>query len=334
MFLCAKIARIQTRGTPGHEFARPEEENNTVETLPVREGTIPFQGYETWYRVAGNGEEPGKFPLLCLHGGPGAAHDYLESLAIMADTGRRVIFYDQLGCGRSAIPESKPEMWTVELFIEEIDAVRQALGLDRIHLLGQSWGGMLAMEYALTQPSGLESLIVASSPASMIQWVEEANRLREDLPPEVQQTLLRHEAAGTVDTPEYLEAMNVFYGRHVCRVDPVPEFVQRTFAAIERNPEVYHTMNGPSEFHVVGTLKSWNIIPRLGEIRVPTLVTSGRHHEATPLIAETVQNGIPGAEWVVFEESSHMAHAEEPERYMHVLDDFLTRVEARITAKP
>ncbi|MDQ3226250.1 MAG: proline iminopeptidase-family hydrolase [Chloroflexota bacterium] len=305
-----------------------------METLPVREGTIPFQGYETWYRVAGNGEEPGKFPLLCLHGGPGAAHDYLESLAIMADTGRRVIFYDQLGCGRSAIPESKPEMWTVELFIEEIDAVRQALGLDRIHLLGQSWGGMLAMEYALTQPSGLESLIVASSPASMIQWVEEANRLREDLPPEVQQTLLRHEAAGTVDTPEYLEAMNVFYGRHVCRVDPVPEFVQRTFAAIERNPEVYHTMNGPSEFHVVGTLKSWNIIPRLGEIRVPTLVTSGRHHEATPLIAETVQNGIPGAEWVVFEESSHMAHAEEPERYMHVLDDFLTRVEARITAKP
>ncbi|MCC7024724.1 MAG: proline iminopeptidase-family hydrolase [Thermomicrobiales bacterium] len=299
----------------------------TATTQPIQEGTIPYKGYETWYRIVGNGEEPGKFPLLCLHGGPGAAHDYLESLDAIADTGRRVIYYDQIGCSRSAIPESKPEMWTIELYVEEVDAVRQALGLDRIHLLGQSWGGMLAMEYALTQPRGLESLTIASSPASMIQWVEEANRLRADLPPEVQQTLLRHEAAGTVDSPEYQEAMQVFYDRHVCRVVPNPEYVQRSFASIAANPEVYHTMNGPSEFHVVGTLKEWDIIPRLGEIRAPTLVTSGRFDEATPLIAETVRNGIPGAEWVIFEESSHMAHAEEPERYMQVLDAFLTGVE-------
>jgi proline-specific peptidase len=298
----------------------------TTET--VREGTIPFKGYETWYRIVGAGEEPGKLPLLCLHGGPGAAHDYLESLAAMAETGRRVIFYDQLGCGRSAIPDSRPELWTVDLYIEEVDAVRQALALDRIHLLGQSWGGMLAMEYALTQPQGLASLTIASSPASMVQWLEEANRLREALPPEVQQTLLRHEAAGTIESQEYQEAMAVFYARHVCRVDPVPEYVQRTFAAIAANPEVYHTMNGPSEFHVVGTLKEWDIISRLGEIQVPTLVTSGRHDEATPLIAETVHNGIPGSRWVIFEESAHMPHAEEPERYMQVLDAFLTEVEA------
>ena len=186
------------------------------------------------------------------------------------------------------------------------------------------------MEYALTQPEGLISLTVASSPASMVQWVEEANRLRAELPPEVQQTLLRHEAAETTDSPEYEQAMQVFYARHVCRVDPLPEYVARTFASIARNPEVYHTMNGPSEFHVVGTLKEWNIIPRLGEIRVPTLVTSGRYDEATPLIAGTVRDGIPGGEWVIFEESSHMPHAEEPERYMQVLDDFLTRIEARV----
>jgi proline-specific peptidase len=134
----------------------------SIDTRPVREGTIPFKGYETWYQVFGDGEAPGKFPLLCLHGGPGAGHDYLESLAAMADTGRRVIFYDQIGCSRSSIPESKPEMWTVDLFVEEVDAVRDALGLDRTHLLGQSWGGMLAMEYALTQPPGLASLTVAS----------------------------------------------------------------------------------------------------------------------------------------------------------------------------
>jgi proline-specific peptidase len=299
----------------------------TATTRPVNEGTIPYKGFETWYRIVGEGEEPGKFPLLCLHGGPGAAHDYLESLDAMAGTGRRVIYYDQIGCSRSSLPVSKPEMWTVELYVEEVDAVRQALGLDRTHLLGQSWGGMLAMEYALTQPKGLGSLTVSSSPASMIQWVDEANRLREDLPPEVQQTLLRHEAAGTVDSLEYQEAMQVFYDRHVCRVVPNPEYVLRSFASIAANPEVYHTMNGPSEFHVVGTLKEWDIIPRLGEIRVPTLVTSGRFDEATPLIAETVRNGIPGAEWVIFEESSHMAHVEEPERYMQVLDAFLTSVE-------
>jgi proline-specific peptidase len=302
-------------------------------TVPIQEGTIPFHGYETWYRIAGEGEEPGKFPLLCLHGGPGAAHDYLESLDAMAETGRRVIYYDQLGCGHSSIPESKPEMWTVDLYVEEVDAVRQALGLDRLHLLGQSWGGMLAMEYALTQPEGLISLTIASSPASMIQWVDEANRLREDLPPEVQATLLRHEAAGTTDNPEYERAVRVFYLRHVCRVDPTPESVQRTFDAIARNPEVYHTMNGPNEFHVIGSLKNWDIIDRLGEINVPTLVTSGRYDEATPLIAQTVRDGIPGARWEVFEESGHVAHAEEPERYMQVLNAFLSEVEAQVAER-
>jgi L-proline amide hydrolase len=303
-----------------------------VATFPAREGTIPFSGYETWYRVVGDSETPGKFPLVCLHGGPGAAHDYLESLQAMAETGRRVIFYDQLGCGRSSIPESKPEMWTIQLYVDELNALRSALGLDRIHLLGQSWGGMLGLEYALTQPQGLESLTVASSPASMIQWVEEANRLRADLPPDVQRTLLHHEEAGTVASPEYKAATDVFYERHVCRVSPQPEYVRRTFDAIDRNPEVYHTMNGPTEFHVLGTLKHWDIIHRLGEIRVPTLVTSGRQDEATPLIAKTVHDGILGSRWVIFEESSHMAHAEEPERYMQVLDDFLTEVESRAAA--
>lgn len=162
----------------------------------------------------------------------------------------------------------------------------------------------------------------------MIQWVEEANRLRQDLPPDVQETLLHHEAAGTFDNPEYKAAMDVFYGRHVCRVDPLPEYVRRTFDAIDRNPEVYHTMNGPSEFHVIGSLKRWDITPRLGEIRVPTLVTSGRHDEATPAIAGTVHDGIPDSRWVIFEESSHMPHAEEPERYLRVLDEFLTEVES------
>jgi proline-specific peptidase len=294
----------------------------------ITEGTIPFKGYQTWYRIVGDKEEPGKLPLLCLHGGPGACHDYLESLDAMADTGRRVIYYDQIGCGNSHIDVSKPAMWTVDLYVEEIDVVRAALGLDHIHLLGQSWGGMLAMEYMIRQPKGIASLTIASSPASMIQWVEEANRLREALPPEINAALIKHEAAGTTDDPEYQAAMMAFYDKHVCRVVPNPEFVQRSFAKLAQWPEVYYTMNGPSEFHVVGTLKNWDIRAELPKIKAPTLVTSGKYDEATPLIAETVQKGIPGAQWVLFENSGHMAHAEEPERYMQVLGDFIGQYDA------
>lgn len=294
---------------------------------PIQEGYIPFKGYKTWYRIVGAGEEPGKLPLLTLHGGPGACHDYLESLDAMADTGRRVIYYDQLGCGNSHIDTSRPEMWTVDLYVEEVDVVRKALGLDRIHLLGQSWGGMLAMEYMIRQPQGVASVTIASSPASMIQWVEEANKLREQLPPEVQAALLRHEAAGTTSDPEYLQAMQVFYDRHVCRIVPNPEFVSRSFGKLAEHPEVYNTMNGPSEFHVIGTLKNWDVISQLGKINAPTLVTSGKYDEATPVIAQTVHNGIRGSEWVLFENSSHTAHAEEPERYMQVLSAFISKHE-------
>ena len=296
-------------------------------TFSIHEGTIPFKGYQTWYRIIGDGEEPGKLPLLCLHGGPGACHDYLESLDAMAATGRRVIYYDQLGCGNSHLDTSKPDMWTVDLYVEEIDAVRKALGLDRVHLLGQSWGGMLAMEYMIRQPKGIASLTIASSPASMVQWVEEANKLRAQLPPEVDAALVKHELAGTTDDPEYQAAMAEFYNRHVCRVVPNPEYVQRSFAKLAQYPEVYYTMNGPSEFYVVGTLKYWDVRDKLGTIKAPTLVTSGKYDEATPIIAETIQKGVPGAKWVLFEQSGHMAHAEEPDRYMQVLGDFISQYE-------
>jgi len=293
---------------------------------PVQEGTIPFRGYETWYRIVGAAEEPGKLPLLCLHGGPGVPHEYLESLEAMAATGRRVIFYDQLGCGNSTHVDN-PALWTVELFVEEVDVVRRALGLERLHILGQSWGGMLTMQYMLTQPQGVASITIASSPSSMSMWLAEANRLRGELPADVQATLIAHEAAGTTDSAEYLAAMQVFYDRYVCRVVPNPPYVQRAFAKLNEWPQVYHTMNGPSEFHVIGVIKDWDVTPRLGEINAPALITSGRYDEATPWIAETVQKGIRGSKWVVFEESAHLAHAEEPERYMAVLADFLARVE-------
>jgi proline-specific peptidase len=296
--------------------------------MAAREGTIGFKGHETWYRIVGDGEAPGKLPVLCLHGGPGSCHDYLEPLERLAETGRRAIFYDQLGCGRSS--RTDESLWTVETFVEEVGAVRDALGLDEAHLFGSSWGGMLAMEYALTRPAGLASLVLSSSPASIPLWAEETARLRSALPEEVRRVLDEHEAAGTIDSPEYEDAAMEFYRRHVCRLDPWHEGFRRTVAQMAENPDVYRYMQGPNEFVVTGTLSDWDIAARLGEIDVPTLVTSGRHDECTPRQAELVHRGIPGSEWVVFEESSHMQFAEEPDRYLAVVDDFLTRVEAAV----
>jgi proline-specific peptidase len=295
--------------------------------VTVAGGRLPFRGHEVWYRIVGDGEEPGKLPVLLLHGGPGATHDYLESLEALAETGRRAIFYDQLGCGRSDLPDDAA-LYTVELFVDEVGVVRRELGLDRIHLFGSSWGGMLAMEYALTEPDGLASLVVASSPSSMTQWVAETARLRSELPADVRETLDRHEAAGTTDSQEYTDACRVFYRRHVCRLEEWPDYVQRSFDFLDENGLVYRTMNGPSEFHVTGTLREWDVTERLGSIRVPTLVVSGEHDEATPAINRTVSSAIPGARSVILPGCSHMAHVEDPEGYVRLLDGFFREVEA------
>ncbi len=298
--------------------------------LQATEGFITSAGYRLWYRIVGEQEEAGRLPLLCLHGGPGVPHDYLEPLESMAATGRRVIFYDQLGCGNSSHPHD-PTLWTVRFFLDELATVLDALALEQVHILGHSWGGMLAMEYALTKPQGLASLILAGSPASMPQFVEGTRRLRAELPKDVQETLAKHEAAGTTDDPAYLKAMMEFYHRHLCRLDPWPESLNRAFEKMMQDPEVYLAMNGPSEFHVTGVLKDWDISGRLGAIHVPALIVSGRYDEVTPDVMETVHRGIPGSEWVLFENSSHMAHLEEPFHYLETLEYFLSRVEGRAT---
>ena len=285
---------------------------------------MSFAGYRTWYRVSGESEEPGKFPLLCLHGGPGATWHHMEPYQELAADGRRVICYDQLGCGNSAVSEPhEKSMWTTDLFVAEVAAIRKELGLDRCHVLGHSWGGMLGMAYATTRPSGLVSLVAESSPAKVSFWLTELDKLRADLPPGVDEVLRRHEAAGTTDSEEYEATMIAFYDRHVCRQRPYPDWLDRCFARLGENPEVYHTMNGPSEFHVVGSLKNWDITDRLHEIDVPTLLVSGRYDEATPHIVEQIHTRIPGAEWKIFEESSHMPHVEEQEGFLEAVEGFL-----------
>lgn len=289
--------------------------------MNVEEGTVVVEGgYRIWYRRVGEGG----IPLLTLHGGPGAGHDYLESLQGLA-TDRPVIFYDQLGCGRSDQPDDR-SLWQMERFVTEVDTVREALGLDEVHLLGQSWGGWLAIEYMLTNPSGVVSLILASTSSSISQFVAETKRLKSEMPAELYETLQRYEATGEYHHPDYQEATMEFYRRHVCRLSDWPEPLMRTLDNLTDNP-VYETMNGPNEFMVIGNLREWDRTERLGDITVPTLITVGRHDELTPACSNTLHLGIPHSQLVVFDNSAHLAHLEEAEKYLQVVADFLAGVE-------
>ena len=285
---------------------------------------MKWQHGTTWYRVVGD-LKSSKTPVMILHGGPGAGHNYCEPIAdVLAQTGRAGVLYDQIGCGNSThLPDKPKEFWTPELFMEELVLLTEHLGIsDKYNIVGQSWGGMLGMQFAIQKPKGLNALVVADSPASMDVWVSEANKLRKELPPEVEATLLKHEAAETTEDPEYVAAVDVFYSRHLCRI-PQPPYVVASFEQLAADPTVYHTMNGPSEFHVIGSLKHWDIRPQLKEISAPTLLVSGQYDEATPAMVKEINGLIPGSKWELFAESSHMPHVEEPAKFKRVVAEFL-----------
>ena len=285
---------------------------------------MKWQHGSTWYRVVGD-LKSSKTPVMILHGGPGAGHNYCEPIAeVLAQTGRAGVLYDQIGCGNSThLPDKPKEFWTPELFMEELVLLTEHLGIsNKYDIVGQSWGGMLGMQFAITKPKGLNAMVIADSPASMEVWVSEANKLRKELPPEVEATLLKHEAAETTEDPEYVSAVDVFYSRHLCRI-PQPPYVVASFEQLAADPTVYHTMNGPSEFHVIGSLKHWDIRPQLKEISTPTLLVSGQYDEATPAMVKEIQGLIPGSKWELFAESSHMPHVEEPAKFKRVVSEFL-----------
>ncbi|HEV7849852.1 MAG TPA: proline iminopeptidase-family hydrolase [Mycobacterium sp.] len=299
--------------------------------MPRSTQMVPFRSHQTWVQITAP-EDPrhGAQPLFVLHGGPGMAHNYVRNIAELADeTGRTVIHYDQIGCGNSThLPDAPADFWTPDLFVEEFHTVREALGIDEYHLLGQSWGGMLSAEIAVLQPSGLTSVAICNSPASMELWMAGAAELRAALPPDVQDALTRHEEAGTVTDPEYLAATDEFYRRHLCRVVPTPQDLVDTIEQMEAEPTVYHTMNGPNEFHVLGTLRGWSIVDRLPQITAPTLVIAGEFDEATPQTWQPYVDQIAGADSHVFPATSHCSHLEKPEEFRAVVAAFLARHDA------
>ncbi|KAH9478777.1 L-amino acid amidase [Psilocybe cubensis] len=305
------------------------------DSLKVTTGEAPFdvpaaggKQCKTWYKVYGD-LNAGKRPLVTLHGGPGVNHEYLTPLSdITASHSIPVVFYDQIGNGLSThLPEKMGDeaFWTVQLFIDELNNLLQHLGIaDDFDLLGHSWGGIFAASYAITQPKGLKHLIIASGPADMPATVISQEKLRSQLPQDVQDTLTKHEEAGTTESDEYKTASDVFNARYVCRMDPMPQELVNGFAWIAKDPTVYMTMNGPSEFKIQGSLKNYSVVDQIHKINVPTLLTNGRYDEVTEELVAPFFDILPKVKWVVFADSSHLAHFEERERYMATVTSFLT----------
>ncbi|MGI9117572.1 MAG: proline iminopeptidase-family hydrolase [Gaiellales bacterium] len=280
------------------------------------EGYIELEHGRIWYRRSGGGDA---LPILLLHGGPGAAAYYLEPLEERLAEHRPVVVYDQLGCGRSDMPDD-PSLWTFDYFTGEVAQMREALGLDRCHLLGQSWGGWLSIDYLCRQPDGIQSVVLASTSSNMPIFGENCRRLMAELPAPHGEVLL----AGDLDDPRYPAAEMAFYTRHVCRLDPWPECMEKTGASLDGN-QVYNTMNGPNEFTLVGTMRDWSRDADLHRITQPTLITYGAYDELGEPCALRIAEGIPHAESARFEESSHVAHIEEADLYAETVEAFLRR---------
>lgn len=291
------------------------------------EAIVPFRDHSTWTRstVPATDYRPDLPPLVILHGGPGMPHDYSKPMIAFCDDGRKVIHYDQIGCGRSShLPDAPKTFWNVQLFVDELSNLVDFYGLENgFHLLGQSWGGMLGPEYVLQRPERVLSMTLSNSPASMPLWTEGTSRLIEELPTDVQTQIRKHEVAGTTSHQEYLDAVDFFYHKHLCRLDPFPQDLTDSIERMAADPTVYNTMIGPSEFTITGSLKEWTVIDRLHQIVTPTLVVAGEFDEARPIAWRPFVERMPNASSYVFPNASHTPHLECPEEYFRVVGEFL-----------
>ncbi len=287
------------------------------------EGRVDVLGFSIFYKVFA--PPMPRATILCLHGGPGATHDYLLPIRDLAKFGYRVVFYDQLGCGNSEMPKNYA-LFTVERAVEELEVFRRVMKLGKVHLMGSSYGGMLALAYALKYQRNLRSLITTGGLASIPLTISEMERLKSELPPDVIEVLEKYEARGEYENPKYEEAVMVFYKKHLLRRKNWP--AEQIHTMTHMSKPVYGTMNGPNEFTIIGNLRYWDITDRLHEIRVPTLVTGGRHDEVSPKVAKSIHDHIKGSKLVTFEKSSHLPMWEERSRYMSTLDRFMRSVDS------
>ncbi|XDG05303.1 hypothetical protein ABKA04_004918 [Annulohypoxylon sp. FPYF3050] len=302
--------------------------------LPTAESEIPFDApgagkpCKTWYKIVGS-LSPSTPPLIALHGGPGSGHDYLESLFdLTSQRGIPLVLYDQIGCGRSTHLREKvgdEAFWTFDLFIKQLDELVDHLGVrdSGFHVLGQSWGGMLGSAYAARRPRGLRRLVLSGAPASMPLYKQACKIRLAELPEDVGRTLKECDAKGDHESAEFKGAASVFMRRFVCRLDPLPEPIQRTFKNVRDDSTAYVTMQGHSEFDTVGSLKDWEGWKDAHNIEAETLLLNGRHDEVMDFVVEPFFKTINKVKWVTLENSSHTSMWEDRERFMQLVGDFL-----------
>jgi proline iminopeptidase len=275
------------------------------------------------YNIVSYSYGKGEHVLFLLNGGPGLPCDYLRDPHIhLVEEGYRIVAFDQLGCGNSDRPEDV-SLWNITRYVEEVETVRKELGIVNFHLLGQSWGGWLSIEYALTYPDEIRSLILANTCGDLQHLTTELNRMREALGSETVAMMLHHEAMGTIDHPEYQAAITILNYRHVCRLKEWPSSLLASVDDWNMGP--YGTMQGPNEFLYIGNLKDWNRISDMDSLEMPTLIITGTHDEIGPACASRMNNVLPNSEVVVFHNSSHVPFYEEPDLYFKELQIFLSK---------
>lgn len=312
----AAVAGLAAALGCGDHATAPE---TTREPLVAGEGRIAVPGGEVHYEIVGSGTA---VPLLVLHGGPGVSSVYLSPLRGLADE-RPVVFYDQLGAGQSDRPDD-PSLWTLERSLDELEAVRDALGLDEVLLYGHSWGASLAASYLLDREHrGVHAAVLAGPMLDTQMWLDDAKVLLAGLPEDVRETIERNEAAGTTSSEEYAAAAEAFYRQHLCRTDPWPPELQEAISTW--NFDVYGTMWGPSEFHATGNLRDFSVVDRLPQLDVPVLYVSGRYDEVLPETLARFDSLTPRSRMVVIDDASHLAMLERPDEYLRVLRDFLRK---------
>lgn len=291
--------------------------------MKIQDGYMSYLGYQTYYRVVGESTE-GKAPLVLLHGGPGSSHNYFEVLDSLAEDGRQLIMYDQIGCGNSYLDGHK-ELWKAETWIHELEALREHLGIKEMHLLGQSWGGMLLLDYVCNyHPQGIKSIILSSTLPSSQMWGEEQQRMIQELPMEMQEAIEKATSSGDYSSPEYQEAEDEYMLRHAAGkvTESDPECLRRPKKS---GRESYVTAWGPNEFTPQGTLQDYDVTAQLKDIEEPALVISGGNDLCTPYVAKYMYDHIPNSRWELFRTCRHMCFVEDNERYVNLLREWMAQ---------
>ena len=289
------------------------------------EGFINVTGGKVWYRIVGSGNNT---PLLLLHGGPGAASNYLRPLEALAKD-RPIIFFDQLGCGHSS-PITDTSLMTIDNYVEEIAQLKKALGIKEYFLYGHSWGTMLGIDFYLKHPEGIKAIIFSSPLFSADLWINDAKILIKTLPDSVQQIINYSDQNQTYSTPEYQRAVEIYYHHFLRRIDDTLKEVDSTKnSPIENVYDVYQYMWGPSEFKATGTLKNYNRLEYLPKISVPVLLTCGEFDEARPATVKYYKSLIPRSKFIEIKNSGHVTMNDNTKDNNQAIGDFLIKLDKK-----